>query len=285
MNKTKRHTSWFVIAGLLLLAGPIGARAQSAKGSWQRVYTGEDSVIEFNSSSPRFAPGNILRADFRTVLSKSESISGQPQLKYKTRLETIDFKLNERRYQFFEIALLDSSGKVIQKRVANESDEWRLLKPGGITEKLFDSVCVTTPLGAWRVVDYRFADGVAKGDQATPELDKLIGVNVHLHLDRAEVGDKVCRSPAFQDKDATHDETLRQLGLDWKSLGVRAESVRTINVKCEDSGWQPPQSLLIKDSSSEEMLMLWDGVFLVLKRTDGSGLHRTPEIQTLKRRP
>jgi len=43
--------------------------------------------------------------------------------------------------------------------------------------------------------------------------------------------------------------------------------------------------LLIKDSSSEEMLMLWDGVFLVLKRTDGSGLHRTPEIQTLKRRP
>jgi len=34
---------------------------------------------------------------------------------------------------------------------------------------------------------------------------------------------------------------------------------------CEASGWQPPKCLLIKGNEGE-LLMLWNGVFLVLKR-------------------
>jgi hypothetical protein len=48
------------------------------------------------------------------------------------------------------------------------------------------------------------------------------------------------------------------------SLGIKAQSVDTTNVKCE-AGWDPPQTLLIK-AEEREMLMLWNGVFLVLKR-------------------
>jgi hypothetical protein len=36
-------------------------------------------------------------------------------------------------------------------------------------------------------------------------------------------------------------------------------------IKCERGGWQPPYSLLVKVRDGE-MLMLWKGVFLVLKR-------------------
>jgi hypothetical protein len=38
-----------------------------------------------------------------------------------------------------------------------------------------------------------------------------------------------------------------------------------VTINCKDGGWQPPMSLLVKLRDGE-MLMLWDGVFLVLKR-------------------
>jgi hypothetical protein len=85
-----------------------------AKDPWQRVYTCDDSIIELNTSTLKFRPDNFLRADFRTVFSTAESIAGAPGLKYKTRLETINFRLTDRRYRFVEISLLDSAGKVIQ---------------------------------------------------------------------------------------------------------------------------------------------------------------------------
>ena len=271
--------------GTVVLCGlaSIGARAQPAKEHWKRVYTGEDSIVELDDSSSRFEPGNILRADFRTVFSNAERIGGQSGAKYKTRLETIDFKLNERQYRFFEVALLDAAGKLIQKRTADASDEWRSLKRGGITERLFNAASLLMPFGAWKVVEYRFAEADPKGAQPTPELDRLIGVIVDLRIDLARVGEKVCSSPSFEHKSATQEELMRDLGIEWKTIGIKAEQARTINLKCAGGGWRPPQSLLVHDNS-EEMLMLWDGVFLVLKRAAGD-VHRTPGRTTLKRHP
>ena len=250
------------------------------------MYTGDGSIVEFNDSSSTFEAGNILRANFRTVFSNAESLGGsQSGVKYKTRLETIDFKLNERRYRFFEIALLDSNGKLVQKRTAEPADEWRVIKPGGITERLFNAACISTPLGAWKVIAYRFAEEDSKSAQPTPQLDRLIGVVVDLHIDYAKVGEEFCSSPSFEDKGAAQEEFMRQLGIDWKAIRVRADQARTISVKCDGGGWKPPQSLLIQDNS-EEMLMLWDGVFLILKRAPGA-YHSPPENgrATLKRRP
>lgn len=263
------------------------SNAIHAKVPWQRVYTGADSIIELNTSSLRFEPGNILRAEFRTVFSKPEHTSGEKQVEYKTRMEKIDFRLSDRRYRFFEISLLNSDGKAIQTKTADGSEDWRLLRPGGITERLYNAACVLTPLGAWKVVAYRYAEGDPKEMKTTPELDKLVGIRVHLHADSAQVGEKLCRSPWFQDTDSTHDDVLRQLGIDWKSIGIRPEDARTINVRCEASGWQPSQSLLIKDNNKKELLMLWDGVFLVLERTDGGDFHGAGgnRLPTFKRRP
>jgi len=264
-----------------VLAGSIANRAQ-AKEPWQRVYTGDDSVIELNTATARFGPGNLLRAEFRTILSKAESVGGQRGEKYKTRLEKIDFRLTDRRYRFVEISLLDSSGKTIQTKTTDASEEWRQVKAGGITERLYEAAAGLTPLGAWQVISYRFAEA-GPTVKSVPELDRLVGVRVRLHVSLAQVGEKVCSSPSFQDKDAAHDDSLRQLGIDWKSLGVRPEDARTIDVRCEVSGWRPSQSLLVKDNNKQEMLMLWEGVFLVLKRTDGDG--RGTGLPTLKPHP
>jgi hypothetical protein len=289
VNNSKRRIPRIIITGVTVVLCGLAAsnfvRAQPAKENWKRVYTGDVSIVEFNESSSRFEVDNILRADFRTVFSRAESTGGQSAVKYKTRLETIDFKLTERRYRFFEISLLDANGKLIQKRTAEASDQWRAIKAGSVTERLFNAASLSTPLGSWKVVAYRFAEGDSKGDQAKSQLDRLIGGRVILRIDGAEVGEKLCRSPSFEDKGAAQEEFMRELGIDWKSIGIKAEQARTINVKCAGSGWRPPQSLLIMDHS-EEMLMLWEGVFLVLKRVPGE-FHRMPGggLPTLKRYP
>ena len=282
VNNAKR---WIII-GIVLCGGlcgaspaPICASAQQSKHQWQRVYTGEDSIIEINSFAVTFQPDRILRAEFRTVFSKPATIGhGEAAVKYKTSLETIDFRMIDQRYRFFEIALLDTDGKVIQKKAADASVYWKVLKPGGINERLFHAACMLTPLGMWQVVDFRFADRNPKSIAVFDELDRLIGMRVHLHFDFAEVGSSVCSSPLYEEKDRT-EEVAGELEVDWKAIGIKPELARAIKVRCEGSGWAQQQSLLVKDDR-EEMLMLWEGVFLVLKRATATEFHKP----TLKRK-
>lgn len=240
-------------------------RAQQTKDKWQRVYTGEDSVIEINAAHLRFEPGNILRAEFRTVLSKPEKLEGSAEEKFKSRLETIDFKARERRYRIWETSLLDSKGQILRTYAATATDDWRVIKVGGVMERLFNSIRALPPLGSWKVAEYRFADRTATGTQSSPELERLVGTRVRLQMDRAEVGAKVCQAPDYEDRRAAKDELFWQLGIDLESLGVTAAGAEIINVRCDGDGWTPPQSLLLK-AKPDEMLMLWNGVFLVLKR-------------------
>ena len=243
-----------------LLCGPFCVQGQQTPDKWERVHTGQEYVIEINVSHMKLDPDHILQAQFRTILSAPESLRGQPEAKYKTRLETIDFKLNERKYRFAEVTLLDPSGKVLQT-YPTATQDWRVLKAGGITERLFDAARTLPPFGSWKTVTYRFAERQTK---PTAELASLIGTRVRLLSDRAEVGTKICSSPAFQSKRFTKEEWLHDLGVDLKTIGIKADQVEAINIRCE-AGWQPPYSVIIKIHDGE-MLMLWDGVFLVLKR-------------------
>ena len=84
-------------------------------------------------------------------------------------------------------------------------------------------------------------------------------------MDRAEVGAKVCNALVYEDSRATKDELIQQLGIELESIGITATGAEMINVRCDGDGWTPPQSLLLK-VKPDEMLMLWKGVLLVLKR-------------------
>ena len=265
-----------------VLCGPVRVSAQQTPAKWERVFTGEGFVIHINASSVKFEPDRILRAQYRTALSSAETLRGTPSGKYKTRLETIDFKLNEGRYRFSEITLLDPDGKVLHSyTMTTPTEDWRIIKTGGVTERLFQAACLYSLFGDWKTVAYRLAEGGVASDP-----DRFIGTKVRLYSDLAEVGVKACNSPTYEGKRSTKEELLKDLGIDLKALGVKGESIETVNIKCEGSGWQPPASLLLKISDGE-MLMLWEGVFLVLKIDAPSFTHGPPKqpTQLLKRRP
>src|SRR6185503_12771319 len=128
-----RHgTLRLLVNAAVFVCLPICVRGQD---KWERVHTGQEYIIEINVNHLKLEPERVLQAQFRTILSQPESLRGKPEAKYKTRLETIDFKPSERKYRFAEVTLLDPSGKVLQS-YPNPMQDWRDLKPGGITERL-----------------------------------------------------------------------------------------------------------------------------------------------------
>ena len=276
-----------VFITVLVLSDFTSIQAQGPK--WQRVFTGEDSIIELNVSSPRFEPSHVMRVEFRTTFSKPEKLSSTSDVRYKSRLETIDFKLNERRYRLFETTIMDPAGKTLSSYIATADDEWRVIKPGGVMEKLFNAVRVLPPFGTWKVISYRFPEAdrsrattqpnpaTSQLGPRTPQLDQLIGTHVRLTSDQAAVGTRICSLPAYEHKQATKEELAQELGI--QSIGLDGY-LESITIKCSGTGWTPPQSLLIR-RGGDEMLMLWDGVFLLLKRDRDGGLNFGG---TLKRR-
>jgi hypothetical protein len=264
-----------------LIVGHLASiQAQEPKGKWKRVFTGEGSIIELNVATPRFEPSHAMRVDFRTTFSKPEKLTSTSDLRYKTRLETIDFKLREKRYRLFETTILDEAGKSLSSYKATIEDDWRVIKPGGVMERLFNAVRVLPPFGTWKVISYRFVEGASLSSN-TSELDRLIGTQVRLTPDHAAVGTKICSRPDYEHKDRTKEELARELGIQSIAIEGYFESIA---VECPNSGWTPPQSLLIK-RSTDDMLMLWDGVFLVLKRDrDSNDSSDVIQMPTLKRR-
>ena len=248
---------------VFLLCGPGLVCAQQTKDKWQRVYTGDESIIEINTASLKFEPDYVVRVQFRTTYTHAETLPGTSATKYKMRLETIDFKLNEARYRISETSLLDSNGKELQWYSTSQMREWRVLKQGGVTERLYAAARAQEPFGLWKVFAYKFVD--ASSDKTKPEeLEKLIGARVNLQSNRAEVGNKICTSPVFEDMRSSNEDLFRELRVALKAIGA-PDSAEMITVSCKGSGWQPPRSMLVKVREGE-MLMLWEGVFLVLKR-------------------
>ena len=239
-------------------------KGQQTKDKWHRVYTGEGSIIEINSSSLQFQPDHVLRVQFRTILSNPEYLGGASGEKYKTRLEAIEFKLDEGRYRISDTTLLDANGKELQWYTTDKMREWRVLKSGGVTERLFNAARAMPPFGTWKIIAYRSAEGELN-QRDSKELEKLIGVRVNLQVNRAEVGSDIRTFPAFEDTRASNVPLFRDLATALKSAGVQAESPDMVTINCKDGGWRPPHSLLVKVRDGE-MLMLWEGVFLVLKR-------------------
>jgi hypothetical protein len=231
------------------------------KNKWQRVYTGDDSVIEINVSSSTLEADHVLRVDFRTTLRKPENIAHRQGAKYKSRIETIRFKLNQNRYLLAQTAWFDTKGAKLDSYAVTEED-WRVLKPGGVMERLFNSARTLPPFGSWKVVNYRFANGSANADS---NLTKLLGTRVRLQSDLAQVGAKVCSSLAYEDERLSREDLNQHLGASLESLGIVDAYAETTKLKCEGNDWALPQSVLIK-VKEDEMLMLWSGVFLVLKR-------------------
>ena len=253
---------WFLLITIVLSLGVQAAAQQSS--SWKRVYTGDGYVIDLNVTSLEFGSDQILRAQIRTVLEKEEPIKDIPGGKSKSRVEQIEYKLRNGNYRITEVVLLDSAGKPLQTQNPNAA-VWKPLKSGGMMERILLATRPALPFGKWKVAASRLAEDV-KDKRPSEELSKFIGASVSLEAQLAKVDQSVCGNPAYKSEHFTVTELSRRLGADIKLPEVQSDSVDLIYVKCENNGWEPPQSMLVKLPEGR-MLMLWKGVFLTLKRT------------------
>ncbi|HYE66018.1 MAG TPA: hypothetical protein VD966_10565 [Pyrinomonadaceae bacterium] len=91
---------------------------------WYRVYTFDDSIIEMNTSQVtlggnsinRLSP-SIGRVRFRWTFDKSQLLSGEPQVKYKSKLEVFEFNCSDKRYRPYEVTLFGATGKGIHVEI------------------------------------------------------------------------------------------------------------------------------------------------------------------------
>jgi hypothetical protein len=107
---------------------------------WYRVYTFDESIIEMNTSSV-IVGGDIGRVTFRWTFDQPETVKGNPQLKYKSRLETIEFKCADGRYRYYEVSLLDSTGKTIHSQLMSPPYEWHEIKSESVMATISGPAC------------------------------------------------------------------------------------------------------------------------------------------------
>src|SRR5688572_6452919 len=92
---------------VVLLASQVCIQAQQEKEKWRRVFTSEAFVTQIDTSSLKLGPEKILQVQSRTVVSDPVRISGSTGPKYKSTVQTVEFKLGQGQYRILDTAFLD----------------------------------------------------------------------------------------------------------------------------------------------------------------------------------
>ena len=149
----------------LLITVPIFFSSHVEDRKWQRIYTGEDMIIDIDASEVTFvvnhvsrkvvfASTQIGRVRFRTIYSSLQTLKSESSVRYKTRLESIEFNCVQTAagevmryppptasYRFVEATLLDKDGKPVKAIERTPSDEWKDVKFGSMMDKLSGPAC------------------------------------------------------------------------------------------------------------------------------------------------
>lgn len=126
---------------LLLLMLPAFVAAQE-KTVWRRIYTYEDgTVLELNTAKVTFGLEEIGRVKFRVVWATPDKVPGKPEVKYRTRLETVELKCSQRRYRRYDMTLLDLSDQPVYSYTGTITDEWQAPKAKSLMSRVFDPAC------------------------------------------------------------------------------------------------------------------------------------------------
>ena len=231
--------AFWVLARITLLAMPATGQITNPifigehKKEWQRVITSQDSNIEISSSSLVLGPNDLFSAKFRTILSKSEQAYEKPGVKYKTRLETIQFDAKKQVYRILETSLLDSSEKPVLT-FAPQREVW---KPIGQTAgKLYGAASILPPLGAWRVTGIRYADGKPVSSEDDAQFTKLYGSDITVRMERFGIGREVCSAPNYESGSLTDAEFAKWTNRSLKEVGFAAGKIDALKIRCEPKG-------------------------------------------------
>ena len=108
---------------------------------WYRVYTFDESIIEMNTAQVTFGGKDIGRVRFRWTFDQPQVLEGEPQVKYKSRLEVMEFNCALKRYRLYDVSFYDAAGKVLRHEEMNPPAEWRTVAFGSVMEKLSAPAC------------------------------------------------------------------------------------------------------------------------------------------------
>lgn len=256
------HRSLIIILLLLIVSMPtIG---QSKSDNWLRIFTDEDSVMEINRLSLIVEPDQVIKAQFRTVFMVPELMLGKPDVKYSTRLDSIQFSAKLGGYKTVESSYLDDSGRTVASTLYPAETRWKPLS-WRAGRRLYSAASQLRPFGFWRVVNYRYASGERPSKDDPPELKSLVGQTLHFEPGRIAVGNESCTNALIDPRTITDEEFQKLTGSSLSMLGFSSGKVDAIRIACNSTGSVPNQTFILR-TTDKTGLMLWQGVFLELER-------------------
>lgn len=239
--------------------------SQREPESWLRVITEEDFVIDVNRASLKFEPNRIISIKIRAIFLQEESFPENTNVKYKVRLDAIQFNLKDKQYRISESTFLDSSGQPVLSRSSQDSNKWKSFS-GETGSRLFSAVNGLPPFGVWKVVSYRYGSGELQSDDDPPELKSLVGTYIKLDLHGIQqIGKVACSTPVFEPWKATDEEVQKRLGISFKSIGLSEDKLEAVLMSCERRNEGAAQTFILLLPNGRAV-MLWEGVFLEMER-------------------
>jgi hypothetical protein len=151
-----------ILLSTFLLALAFVSVVAQKSSEWQRAYTFEDSAIEMNTTNVIWG-GDIGRVTFRWVFDQPEELSRGSNLRYKSRLETIEFRCADKFYRMYEVSFLDSSGKTIYSEMMKSPYEWRRLRSDGPMATMFAAAC--------RLINAKLNPSIKLNAKSTDEIE------------------------------------------------------------------------------------------------------------------
>jgi hypothetical protein len=129
-----------MLAALALLLAPTALNAQE-KQEWHRIYTFEESVIDLNTQLVSFSGKNTGRVRFRWSFDKPQSWGAKPGVKYRSRLEVVEFDCKEKRYRNSALTLFDADGKMVHTEEMDWFNPWTPVPFQGFMKRLYEPAC------------------------------------------------------------------------------------------------------------------------------------------------
>jgi len=127
-----------VLFVIVLTLNSIVVNSQSPP-EWYRVYTFDESTIEMNTSIVTSISKDVSRVRFRWTFNEPQSLAGTPETTYQSQLQVMEFNCSLKRYRPYHLTFFDSAGNIV--RINDSPGEWRRVRLGSMTEKLFEPGC------------------------------------------------------------------------------------------------------------------------------------------------
>lgn len=216
---------------LLVSFSAMTVWSQDNEDRWLRVFTDEDSVIEVNRFSLVLESDQVIRADFRTTFVEPVPIMGTQGGIAQSRLDSIQFRLDNKQYRIRESKFVDSSGHLLASNSSVASNVWKSAW-GRTGSALFSAATQLRPFGTWKVVSYRYASGDNPSKNDPPELRGLVGFYLYLGVDRVQVDRSTCSYPIFEPAVMKDEEFARRFGSSLASIGM-ADNSNALNLRCK----------------------------------------------------